>query len=77
MIWREIGNNHSWVGYQYKPWEDRDVDVIKIKHEIETPSGEIIDGPWSPYVTPTLEQFAEYVDQHKLEILAQNRKHYG
>ena len=52
---------YQFQGYSYDPWEDKDVDVIKIWHSIKTPGGETIYGPWSPYKTPTLQQFKEFV----------------
>ena len=68
-------------GYEYEPWEDREEDNIKIWHDIRTPGGEVIHGPWSPYKVPTLEQFSEfvsdYVNKRTLDILALNRRHYG
>jgi len=64
-------------GYNYEPWEDKDDDVIKIWHDIKTPGGHTIQGPWSPYVTPTLEQFVEFVNEQQLGILALNRSYYG
>ena len=42
--------------------QDKDIDVIKIWHYIKIPvDGKEIQGPWSPYVTPTLEQFQEFI----------------
>ena len=65
-------------GYNYEPWEDKDDDVIKIWHDIKTPGGHTVHGPWSPYVTPTLEQFVEFVmeyeDQVKSSDLAKAEK---
>ena len=66
-------------GYKYKPWEDSWTygDAIKVMHEIETPDGKMIQGPWSSYKTPTVEEFHEFIDEVRLSILAENRKHYG
>ena len=66
-------------GYKYKPWEDSWTfgDAIKVMHVIETPDGKTIQGPWSSYKTPTVEEFHEFIDEIKLNILAENRKHYG
>ena len=55
-------------GYKYYPYEDKDDDVIKIWHEISTPRGGHIQGPWSPYVTPTLEQFVEFVTEYEDQV---------
>jgi hypothetical protein len=53
---------YQYMGYRYTPWEDKDIDVIKIWHYIKIPvDGKEIQGPWSPYVTPTLEQFQEFI----------------
>ena len=49
-------------GYIYQGWEDKGDDVIKIFHDIKTPEGIIIDGPWSPYTTPTREEFEDYIE---------------
>ena len=32
-------------------------------HEIETPDGKMIQGPWSSYKTPTVEEFHEFIDE--------------
>tara|TARA_R100001530_G_C4284581_1_gene146478 strand:- start:677 stop:883 length:207 start_codon:yes stop_codon:yes gene_type:complete len=55
---------YQYMGYRYTPWEDKDIDVIKICHYIKMPEhlgGKEMHGPWSPYMTPTLEQFQEFI----------------
>jgi hypothetical protein len=59
-------------GYKYEPWEDREEDNIKIWHDIKTPGGGLIHGPWSPYRVPTLEQFSEFVTEY-IEVVRLGR----
>ena len=47
--------------YTYNGWEDVGDDVIKIFHDIRDSDGNMFDGPWSPYVVPTKDQFIEFV----------------
>jgi len=49
--------------YSYCGWEDVGDDVIKIFHDIRDSDGNMFNGPWSPYVVPTKEQFVEFVVQ--------------
>ena len=55
-------NFPSWEykGYTYHGWDDVGDDVVKIWHDIKDPEGLHIDGPWSPYVVPTLEEFTVF-----------------
>ena len=50
-------------GFTYEPWEEREEDNIKIWHDMITPTGDILHGPWSPYEVPTLEQFCDFVNK--------------
>jgi hypothetical protein len=55
---------YQYMGYRYTPWEDKDIDVIKIYHYIKIPKHlgrKEMYGPWSPYMIPTLEQFQEFI----------------
>ena len=53
---------HAYEKYSYEPWEDREPDNIKIWHEIHTPDGETISGPWGPYHHPSFKEFKNYID---------------
>ena len=75
--YRLVPDTYKCWGYKYKPWDDSDRDAIKTMHEIETPDGKMIQGPWSSYKTPTVEEFHEFIDEVRLSILAENRKHYA
>lgn len=57
-----IKYDHEYKGYRYEPSEDRDDDVIKINHDVRKPDGTMIMMDWSPYSTPTGEEFATWVD---------------
>lgn len=57
-----ITHNHSYKGYVYQPSEDVDSDNIKIFHHVLAPNGACVKFDWSPYQTPTEEQFALWVD---------------
>ena len=48
-------------GYVYSTAEDRDDDVTKIEHYLETPFGEVIDIDWSPYKTMSREDVELYI----------------
>lgn len=52
----------NYLGFEYKPWEEEDVDNIKIWHDIISPRGNIIDGPWGPYEVPSEKQFCDFID---------------
>jgi hypothetical protein len=58
--WEHEINN---VTYSYHGWDDADDDVVKIWHDVKDRDGNIFNGPWSPYVVPTLDQFIEFVEQ--------------
>ena len=61
--YRLVPDKYECWGYKYKPWDDSDRDAIKTMHEIETPDGKMIRGPWSPYKTPTVGEFHEFIDE--------------
>lgn len=54
-------------GYKYNSWIDTEYDATgrpenhKRWHEIISPEGVVIDGPWGPYETITKEEFDEYI----------------
>ena len=63
--YRLVPDTYECWGYKYKAWKDGWTygDAIKIMHDIETPDGKMIQGPWSPYKTPTVGEFHEFIDE--------------
>lgn len=53
----------DYKGYSYRGWEDKGDDVVKMFHDVVTPDGNTIGGPWSPYTVPTREQFETFIDE--------------
>ena len=58
-----VPDKYECWGYKYQPFDYSDCDAIKPCHEIETPDGKTIQGPWSPYKTPTVGEFHEFIDE--------------
>jgi hypothetical protein len=59
---KRIQHGHSYKGFVYQPWVEYDSDNMKIFHDVVTPEGKTIDFDWSPYSTPTAEQFSLWID---------------
>ena len=59
---KKIEQGHNYKGFIYQPWVDIEPDNMKIFHDVVTPEGKTVDFDWSPYSTPTAEQFALWID---------------
>jgi hypothetical protein len=59
-----IQPGYAYKGFIYQPEEDREDDNVKIFHFVytELPSQKMISMDWSPYSTPSAEQFQTWVD---------------
>jgi len=75
-------------GYKYQPWVDQTTEVVKIFHDVHTPTGEVVDMDWSPYNTPTEDDFRLWLDLGmprrrgtgpicRIELLAQAEERWG
>lgn len=59
---------YEYNGYLYGQYHDVEFDGdgrpenVKIWHEVKSPDGKDISMDWSPYDTPTYEQFALWVE---------------
>lgn len=53
----------KYKGFEYTPWEDIEDDNIKIMHDVITPTGKTISLRWSPYSTPSQQQFEFLIEQ--------------
>ena len=51
----------EYKSYSYKPYEDHEPDNIKIFHDVEK-DGKTITMDWSPYRTPSFEDFKLWID---------------
>ena len=49
-------------GFKYTNWIEQEEDNAKIWHEVQTPDGKTVPFDWSPYDTPTYEDFKVWVD---------------
>ena len=53
----------EYKGYVYQPYEDVEPEEnVKIFHFVKTPDGREIQMDWSPYSTPTPEEFALWIE---------------
>lgn len=52
----------EYKGFIYKPWQEVMDDNIKVYHDVETPDGKIIDMDWSPYETPSFDDFKMWIE---------------
>lgn len=52
----------EYKGYRYEQETDYEDDNIKLWHTAITPTGERLSIPFSPYMHPTAEDFAAWVD---------------
>lgn len=56
------------LGFTYSNWTDTEYDARgraenrKIWHEVTSPDGKVVSGPWSPYRIPEREQFEAFVE---------------
>jgi hypothetical protein len=55
---------YNYKGFIYMPWSDYEKDNVKIYHDVkkELYSGKFTTMDWSPYGTPTVEEFERWVD---------------
>lgn len=52
----------KYKGFTYSQELDYEPDNIKIFHEVKTPDGHTVSMDWSPYSTPSQNDFELYVD---------------
>ena len=52
----------EYKGYKYNNWQDFEEDNIKTFHDVTTPDGQEVSMDWSPYSTPSFEDFCAWID---------------
>jgi len=52
---------YLYKGYRYEQEIDEEEDNRKIFHDVYDPSGKRLSFSWSPYSTPTIEEFQAWI----------------
>jgi hypothetical protein len=59
---QRVPEGYVYKGFTYSSDEERMSDNIKIYHEVRDAQGKLSHMDWSPYDTPTVEEFQMWVD---------------